>query len=102
MSYRTYNKYLNEVYTMIEELQIRNTALKILTFAYKNMQSDLSINKLDCTFLKLSQDDYTIIQKYLAGKNYIKTQSFYCNQLSFTLTVEGIDWVEENNNIHLG
>lgn len=87
---------------MIAELQIRNTALKLLTFAYRNMGSDFSVSKLDCTFLNISPSDLVVIQRYLKDKGFLKTSAFYCDNLSFTLTAEGIDWVEANNNIKLG
>lgn len=79
---------------------IRETALKLLDYIYKNIDTSLSVRELKYdSLIDESTDKNTLIMafKYLLSKKYVSTISsnkMYPDPLSCTITGDGIDYLE--------
>lgn len=81
---------------MNEDLNIGANALRLLTYIYRNIQTDFSAS-VDCKELlydNITKTDIAIATKYLLDKKYIKTQTISGDWFTGSITAEGIDWVE--------
>ncbi|MEI6577911.1 MAG: hypothetical protein WCN92_00445 [Eubacteriales bacterium] len=87
---------------MRAKFNIRTNALIILAHVYKNVDSGLKVNKLECESIldeNLTKNDMIIAFKYLLEKKFITAVAIPSESITCTIEVNGIDWVEECLNI---
>lgn len=86
------------------KFKIRNTALKLLEHVYSHINVSFHVENLECKSLiseDISISDITLASKYLLDKHYISQsrKELASETISCDITVEGVDWVEDCNNI---
>lgn len=82
----------------MDKLKIRSNALLLLTHVYKHIDSSFQVRNLECKSLlrnTISKSDIVLASKYLSQKKYISTQALASDDITCSITVEGIDWVED-------
>lgn len=88
---------------MDKKLKIRSTALKILSHIYLNCDTILRVKGLEYASLlinDINEDDIYRAYSYLMKKKFIETQSYPSGgTIQCEITADGIDWVEECNNV---
>jgi hypothetical protein len=86
------------------DFKIRGVALKLLSYIYLKCDANLEVKDLELSSLleeKISKYDISKAIRYLMGKKFIETRGISVDNFSCTMLANGVDWVEEFNNVEL-